>query len=259
MPTQAPPTPDLMPSGETLAAEAITELIAEGYTSSLMKLPRPVLNELARQLVNDWPTSEVLEKWLLGKGHDVPDRNIRRFVRRFRETFKLVWGKHADAQIAAELAADPRFDAVGLRQVNRNRIQHIIAQKLLTTTPEDLDPKALATFIRGIRLEDVREHDTESLKLAAEQSAARVAKLKADLALSQREAERRETKLNADLTLLEQRSKLLQQQVEEAERKHRQAIESAKAATTKKATADGGKLTEADVLSILDQAMKGEL
>ena len=77
-----------MPSAEDIAVQAIAELIADGYTSSVMKLKRPTLNELARRLIQ--PGEKINDaacEWLTEKGHDLARSSVYRFAQRYREKF----------------------------------------------------------------------------------------------------------------------------------------------------------------------------
>ncbi|MEO0475954.1 MAG: hypothetical protein AAF085_08310 [Planctomycetota bacterium] len=164
---------------------------------------------------------------------------------RFADRFKALLG-----QVSAEYA----------RRLVRLRVEDATDDNIrdMTRLSRNLLVELAAEQLVGAdSIEDVEKTLT---KLAAIVNDAEHVQLKADkLELDRQQYERQMRETIAKLELAEQRSKQLQLDIEAAERKHRQSIESAKQATTTKASTSGGKLTEEDVLSILDRAMKGEL
>ncbi len=163
------------------------------------------------------------------------------FADRFKSLYGQVSAEYARriARLSIEHATDKNIR--DMTRLARHRLSELVAERLVSA-------------------DEVEDIEKNLPRLAAALSDAEAAQLQADkLDLARQQYERQMQETEARLDLAEQRSKRLQQQVEEAERKHRQAIENAKQATTTKASTSGGKLTEADVLSILDRAMKGEL
>ncbi len=169
-----------MPANEDLAVQTIQHLIAEPYNSSVMKLPRPVLNELARRLLEPGVETAKVIEWLHTKKADLPERNVYRFAQRFREVFKIVWAGWADKMILAELSADPDFDTASYQRVIKHRVHHIIAQELMTSAPEDLDTARINMALSAVMAHDKGELEREKLLIAQGQAEHRAAKAEAE-------------------------------------------------------------------------------
>ncbi len=230
---QTAATSAMMPAVEQLAAEAISRLVTDGYTSSLMKLARPTLNELARRLVTPGATTDSAIEWLDAEGHAQPKTNVYRFAQRFREVYKEVWGAWADKLILAQLAADPAFDGARLDDVIKNRVRTLIAQEVMTSSPADLDTGRLNAALSLVFAADKGKLEREKLLL------------------SQAQAEHRAMKLEAEVEKLrienEQRRTAMQRSIDGAKK----TIQTASEGGSKPVSAD-------DVIAILDRVMKGE-
>ncbi|MEM9414989.1 MAG: hypothetical protein AAGA29_05855 [Planctomycetota bacterium] len=214
---------------------------------SLLELSTPDLFEVGL-LLSDRKLSTA-EAWrqtnkLLGGDDDNPvvaRSTFYRFADRFKALLGQVTAEYAQ-RIARLSVAEATDDSIrSMTRLTRHRMVELLAEKLVTTDDVDEVLKDLPKLAMALSDAERAQHNADKVEL------------------DRLNYERRLSETEAKLDLAEQRSKRLQQQIEDAERKHRQAIESAKAATTKQAKTNRGQLTESDVLSILDQAMKGEL
>lgn len=200
-----------MPSSEELAVATIHRLAADGYTSSVMKLSRPVLNELGRRLVEPGAKRSDILAWLRdGKGvsnDDLPERNIDRFAQRFRELYKTVWGEAADKLLIAELQADPDFDTEQLQVLIKNRVTTIVAQEVMTSDPAELKTDRLNAALSMIIAADKGKLDRDKLALATRQAEDRARKLEADLELIKQRLEQAQRRFDAELKQLTTRAK----------------------------------------------------
>ncbi|MEM7626564.1 MAG: hypothetical protein AAF333_13290 [Planctomycetota bacterium] len=226
----------IMPSAEDLATRTIGFLAADGYTSSVMKLPRPLLNELGRRLVEPGAKRSDVIDWLRDEDVDTPDRNLYRFAQRFCEAYKVEWGKAADELLMAERAAAGDFDTVSYERVTRNRAATLLAQKLVTTEAAELDLTDLQRITAVMSAIDHGRIEEAKLGLAERQADDRAAKLQAEV-----------EKLNLDL---DQRRR----EIEQA----KAAAEAAKKDVQGKIEAGSNSMDAADVIAILDRVMKGE-
>lgn len=184
-----------MPSMEQMAVEAVSHLASEGYSNQLMRLRRPLLNELARRLVTPGQKRSEVMSWLneqLGPDDDPADEvgkdAFYRFAQRLGEAYRRVWGQHSSAVLTTELARDPNFNDEDLVEFNRRRLQQLIGQELIAAqTPDELDTKRVFAILSAIRSADQTGLD------------------KAKLDLDRQKAEQRAEKLQADVTLLRQK------------------------------------------------------
>ncbi|MEL7087852.1 MAG: hypothetical protein AAGL98_05325 [Planctomycetota bacterium] len=193
----------IMPSAEELAARTIGFLAADGYTSSVMKLPRPLLNELGRRLVEPGAERSKIIDWLREEEIDTPERNLDRFAQRFREAYKVEWGKAADELLMAERAAAGDFDTVSYEQVTRNRAAALLAQKLVTTDVADLDLSDLQRITSVMSAIDHGRMEGAKLDLAERQADDRAAKLQADLDRMEVETEQKRQRLDDKVKALQ--------------------------------------------------------
>lgn len=190
-----------MPPAEQLAVQAIQRLASDGYASQLMKLRRPLLNELGRRLVTPGNKRSDTLRWLNDElagevTGGIDDNAFYRFAGRFGETYDQVWGELASQLMLAELSRDPAFDEAAMRSFAQNRVMHLISQELLTArTPADLDTHRLNAILSGIR--SSRKLELDAQKLAIDR----------DL------AEHRAAKIARERDLLEQRIAALPEQV----------------------------------------------
>lgn len=176
----------LMPSAEQIAVETVGRLAAEGYTSSVMKLPRPVLNELGRRLVTPGGKRKELLAWLAEEAAKagepaIADRNVDRFAQRFREVFKIVWGEWANKLILTNLATDPAFDVDQLQSLIKNRVATLIAQEVMTSSPAELETDRIQTALSFVIAADKGKLDREKLLLQQAQTEHRALKAEADV------------------------------------------------------------------------------
>lgn len=198
-----------MPAMEALAVDTIDFLIAEPYISSVMKLPRPVLNELGRRLLEPGvETSKVIE-WVHTKKADLPQRNIYRFALRFREAYKTVWASWADKVLLAELAANEDFQVDDYQRLIKNRVTTLIAQEVMTSSPTDLDTSRLNAVLSLITAADKGQLEREKLLIMQGQAEHRAAKLLEEVEKLRLENEQRKAAIKAQ-------AKAAQQAVEEA-------------------------------------------
>ncbi len=183
-------TPSMMPPSEQLAAEAVARLITDGYVSSVMKLKRPLLNEVARRLVDPGTTVDSVIDWLAEDGHAIPKTNVYRFAQRFREVYKQVRATWAERLIMAQITSDPDFDTDRLVDIARNRLHQLITQELITAqSPEDLTDKRIGAIIRSLRLADIRDRDEQSLAIARDLAEHRAAILQQQVEKLERQNE----------------------------------------------------------------------
>ncbi|MEM6258020.1 MAG: hypothetical protein AAGI37_06865 [Planctomycetota bacterium] len=222
-----------MPPMEDLAVETIQRLIAKPYTSSVMKLSRPVLNELGRRLLEPGvETSRVIE-WVHTKKADLPERNIYRFAQYFRETFKLVWAGWADKLLITELSSDPDYQVDDLQRLIKNRVTTLVAQEVMTSSPEDLDTSRLNTVLSMVTAADKGQLEREKLLLLQGQAEHRAAKAEAE-------------------------TEKLRMDIEARKREHQRSIEDAKKTVQSKVESGSKAMDADDVIALLDKVMKGE-
>lgn len=224
-----------LPAMEDLAVQTVQRLAADGYTSSVMKLPAPVLNELARRLAAPGVERPEVLEWLNAKaeGGLIKRTNFYRFDQRFREVLKQVIGGHAARMMVAKLSAQPEFQTADLQRLIKNQVTTLVAQEVMTAgSPEDIDTSRLNAILSMVMAADKGELEAAKLALATKQAEDRAAKLEAEVA-----------KMRLD--------------IEERERKLRQAVEAAKEKLNAKVKA-GGELTREDVFAMVDSVVKGE-
>lgn len=191
-----------MPALEDLAVQTIQRLAADGYTSAVMKLERPVLNELGRKLVTPGgKRSETLD-WLATKGGTLPAYTIDRFAQRFREVFKQVWGAWADKLLIAELAGDPAYQVEDLQRLIKNRVTTLVAQEVMTSSPEDLDTGRLNAVLSMVMASDKGRLEREKLLIAQGQAEHRAAKAEADVAKTRQDMALKQTRIDEALKAL---------------------------------------------------------
>jgi hypothetical protein len=219
-----------MPPAEELAVQAIAELIAEHYPSSVMKLSRPVLNELARRLVQPGETvNDAAVEWLEQGGHDVKRSSVYRFAQRFREVYKRVWAGWANRMIVAKLSADPEFDVARLQDLIKNRVTTLVAQEVMTSDPSELKTDRLFAHLSLIAAADKGRLERDKLELARDQAESRAAKLEAEIekirgdqARKDRQIEERIKALRATIDDLSKRASR-GEQITEAQIRHADA------------------------------------
>lgn len=221
-----------MPAAEQLAVETIARLAAEGYTSSVMKLPRPVLNELGRRLVEPGAKRQAILDWLSEEGGEIPDRNVDRFAQRFREVYKTVWADWANKLIVSQLSSDPAFDHERLQGLIKNRVTTLIAQEVMTCSPAELDTARLNTALSLVFAADRGKLDREKLLL------------------QQAQAESRAMKLEAEVERLRIDNEQRRQAQEQAASKAKQQVDDA--------ASKGDQISREDVYRMIDAVMKGE-
>lgn len=224
-----------MPSAEDIAVQAIAELIAAGYTSSVMKLSRPTLNELARRLVQPGEKiNDAAVEWLELQGHALKRSSVYRFAQRYREKFKTVWAGWADKLVWMRKASDPNLKTDDLVDLIRNQTRVLIAREVMTSDVAELDTKRIGMY----------------LKLVENAESAQLERAKLDLA--RRQAQDRAVKLEAEVERLtlenDRRRRELQRAIEAAKKDVQTAVEG---------RADKS-MTEDQVIAILDRVMKGE-
>lgn len=192
-----------MPSAEELAVQAIAELIADGYSSSVMKLSRPALNELGRRLIQPGQDiNDAAVKWLEEEGHTIPRTNVYRFAQRFREVYKRVWSRWADKIIFAQLAADPAFNNDRLQDLIKNRVHTLVAQEVMTCDPSELKTERLNTYLSLVIAADKGRLEREKLELAQRQAEDRAAKLQADIERIKGDQQRKDAQIEERLKAL---------------------------------------------------------
>lgn len=199
-----------MPAAEELAARTISFLAADGYTSSVMKLPRPLLNELGRRLVEPGAKRSKIIDWLREEEIDTPERNLDRFAQRFREAYKVEWGKAADELLMAERAAAGDFDRLSYERVTRNRGAVLIAQKLATTNVADLDIGDIQRITNVLSSMDHGDIEAAKLALQERQADDRATKLQAEVDRIKLETEQKKARI-------EERVKGLQARIDDLE------------------------------------------
>lgn len=189
-----------MPPAEELAVMTISRLAAEGYASMLMKLPRPILNETARRLVTPGVGRADVFRWLAEeKGESFDQNTFYRFAQRFAECYRTVWGELASKLLLSQLAAQPGFDGAALQEFSRNRLQHLIAQELVTAqTPSELETKRIYAIVDSMRLIDQQQNATQKLAIARDLAQHRIAKLEADVEKLQRQQREAQAKFEAE-------------------------------------------------------------
>ena len=211
----------MMPPVEDLAVEAVAHLVHDGYTSSVMKLPRPVLNELGRRLVTAGESvHDAAVQWLADEGHAIPKTNVYRFAQRFREVYKLIWAEWANKLLMAELAKDDRFDTGRMQTLIKNRVHTLVAQEVIAANPEDLDTGRLNAVLNMVAAADKGQLEREKLQLAQADAERKLAESQAKIERMAAEAEQRKR-------AVEQRVKALQSRIDELEKQVRAGKQSA--------------------------------
>jgi len=176
----------VMPPTEQIAVETISRLAADGYTSQLMKLKRPLLNELARRILTPGVKRSHTFVWLNGeltadKANPIDDNAFYRFVQRFGERYKTVYGEHLSRLVALDLASNPAFGEGELLELAKNKAMQLLTQELLTANPADLDMRRFSVVLQGIR--------------SAEQNDLQQRRLEMDKQLAERKSERMEAQV----------------------------------------------------------------
>lgn len=202
-----------LPPLEELAVETIRALVVEGYTSSVMKMPRPMLNELARRFVTEGYERKDTLEWLREeKGitqQQFKDYTFDRFSMRFREKLEVVKDQARDRMILMQIASDRNFSEDDYQQFLKNKTLMILARQLAASSSDEIDPSILRTAMTMVGMMDEGKIAMARLELQANQSVARVAKLEADLKLSEQQADHRERELVSKIELAEQRTEQL--------------------------------------------------
>lgn len=86
---------DRDPQLAELADATLTRLIADGCHSTVMRLPMPVLRQLARRLLQPGATvQDAAVAWLDEQGCAIPKSNVYRFARTFRTTVRELGRQH---------------------------------------------------------------------------------------------------------------------------------------------------------------------
>ena len=168
----------VMPPLEDLAVQTIHRLSADGYTSSLMKLPKPLLNELGRLLAAPGADRPAILEWLNAKpeGGLVKRTSFYRFDQRFREVLKQTIAEWGSKLMLAELSSQPDFQVDELQRVIKNRVHMLVAQEVMTTTsPDDFDTSRLNAVLSMMMAADKGELEREKLVLAQGQAEHRAA------------------------------------------------------------------------------------
>ncbi len=223
-----------MPPAEEIAVQTISILAAEGYHSSVMRLPRPLLNEIARELVTPGARQDELLEQIQERGHNISRSALNRFALTFLPRYKIQSGKLLFQLMAEERERLHPKEADDQREYNRARIQRLIGLELsAVASPEDIDTKRLRALIYGIRVSDMSEVDQDRLALAK------------DI------AEQRAAKLSIEVEQLRLQLETKRQEIE-------RAGASAKAQAEEKAKASGGTITRDDVIRMIDKVMRGE-
>jgi len=203
--SHATPSNTMMPPAETMAAQAIGRLAADGYTSSLMRLARPLLNELGRRLVEPGSKRSDTIAWLEERGVEMPDRNVDRFAQRFRETYKKIVIEWGDKRLVAELSADPAFSADDLQRLIKNRTTWLFAQEVMAANPGDLDNGRASNILSLIIAADKAKLEQEKFALATRQASDRAAKLTAEVYRMQVETEQKRLRIDERVKALQTR------------------------------------------------------
>lgn len=187
-----------MPPCEQMAVQAVKHLVADGYVSSVMKLEKPLLNELARRLVDAGETvNDAAIDWLKEQGVNIAPTNVYRFAQRFREVYDDVVADWAGKLIFHELENDPSFSTDDLQRLIKNRTLHLIGQEMISTTdPKAIDTKRLSAVLSSIRIADQRAVDAEKLALARDASELRATKLESDLKKTELQLQQIQQKLD---------------------------------------------------------------
>lgn len=229
------PHPKGLPPAEQLAVESIAALLADGYTNSMMRLPRPVLNELGRRLVTLGTTDhEAAVEWLQDEGHPASKSAVYRFCQRYREVYKQVVGDWQARLVMAGLADEAGVDEGDLIGFNRRRVQHLIALELSSTQAEELDTDRMRAITAAIKAGSSHALDAERLQLDRDAAELRSAKLAAEI-------------------------DRLRQDNEERQRRFDASMAKAKSDVEKKANESAdGRIGKDDVLAIIDARSKGE-
>lgn len=174
--------PNLMPPAEQLAVDAIKHLAAENYSSQVMKLRTPLLNEAARRLVEPGTNRADVLRWLNDENDaGLGERAWYFFCRRFEEAYKLVWGDIATKAMFTQIAADPAFDAAQLNEFIHNRVMQLVGQELMSAGPGELGDKRLFAMIDAVKVANKSNIDRERLALDRQLAEQRAEKLEADL------------------------------------------------------------------------------
>lgn len=206
------PAPRHRPSLEDLAVQTIGALVAEGYTSSVMKLSRPVLNELARRLVTPGISiDDAAVQWLEDEGQSIARTNVYRFVQYFRDKLAELVAKVESELLFAELAADPRFDSEAIRSFAGNRIHQLIGQTMATaTTLDELGDKRLMLISSILGDFDRGKIEQEKLELARDDAERKQRETQSKLDLAEQKISGVEDKIKALQSKLEELSKRAQ-------------------------------------------------
>lgn len=175
-----PPSPITMPSAEELAVETISRILASSYVSSICQLPRPILNEVARRYAEGVPEIETLV-WIGDQGHTVTKSSLNRFAQRLREQYKIVWSEWANRLLIAEMSADPSFDVAQLQTVIKNRVTTLVAQEVMTSSPQELDTNRLSAVLGMVAAADKGKIEREKLLLAQATAESRAIKSDAEV------------------------------------------------------------------------------
>lgn len=192
-----------MPPAEDIAVQAISALITDGYTSSVMKLSRPVLNELGRRLIKPGETvNDAAVEWLEAEGHTLKRSSIYRFAQRFREVYKRTWGSWANKLIVTRMAADPDFDVAQLQDLIKNRVTTIVAQEVMTSDPSELKTDRLFAHLSLIAAADKGRLERDKLELATRQAEDRAAKLEAEVGRIKQDQARKDNQIEERLKAL---------------------------------------------------------
>ncbi|MBI1369040.1 MAG: DUF3486 family protein [Planctomycetes bacterium] len=225
-----------MPSRPELVAMAIGRLDTAGIRSQMLELDGATLRDLCIRLVDRAVSVAMAHDWLnkeLGGDEEnqvVDDNAVYRFSKHFRRLYDQVRSEVARSVMRSKVLG---ADDATIRNMTR-AAQHMLieaaTERMLDRDVEEIDPKELNTLALVVRRAQATQVAQDALEI------------------SKREAEQRAEKLATEI----ERLKLDLDQ-------RRRAIESAKKIVETKADATDGRMTKADILDVLDKAMKGEM
>ncbi len=220
---------------DVLAVATIQRLIAQNYSSSVMKLSRPKLNELGRRLLQ--PGQDIADAavdWLNQIGHDLKRSSVYRFAQRFREVSEVVSAQMVDDYARSRAV---NADAMGVTEGYENlekQLVWIANQEIMRTRPGEAKTARLGAYLDMVSAAHKGRLDRDKLQLARDQANARAEKLQAEVDRLELENDKRRSEL--------------QRSIEAAKKDVQSAVEG---------NADKS-MSEDQVIAILDRVMKGE-
>jgi hypothetical protein len=194
--------------------QAVQQLIIDAYPSSVMKLSRPVLNELARRLAMPGVNRQEEFEWLATKegGATIKRSSFYRFDLRFREVLKRVTGEWASKLMIAELSTKPEFQNEALLELTKNRVHKLMAQEVMTAeSSEDIDTSRLNTILSAVMAHDKGKLEREKLLLLQGQAEHRAAKAEAQIEKLRQDMELKRQHIDEALKTLQTRVKDMEQ------------------------------------------------